>query len=244
VDAKVTRTAFLAATSHRALRFEFAVRFGGELVEIGGNSEGGRYMCLSAVRNATRPWNPRRARRKIRPKYMSWKICQLLIKLVCMESKIRIRLGEVELDYEGSEAFLKDNLQSLLKIVTDLSGSQQDEETNKGFAAGVHGGDHSGQRIQLSTNSIAAKLPSSTGPELATVAAVHLTLTKGQDTFSRKQLLAEMRTAAGYFKTSYGKNFSQSLRSLLKDGTLTESSTGNFSLAAKVREDMRGRLAE
>ena len=37
-----------------------------------------------------------------------------------MNSKIRIKLGPIEVEYEGSEAFLKEELPQLLTAVSDL----------------------------------------------------------------------------------------------------------------------------
>ena len=158
-----------------------------------------------------------------------------------MESKIRIKLGPIEVDYEGSEAFLKQELPSLIKTVTELSlsWSRVEDENDQGEGDKRKGG----KTLQLSTNSIAAKLPCSSGPDLILAAATHLTLVKGQDVFTRKQLLDEMKTASGYYKATYRDNLSSYLKTLLKADSLTESSPGRFSLGAKTRGDMRGRLA-
>jgi hypothetical protein len=156
-----------------------------------------------------------------------------------MESKIRIKLGPIEVDYEGSETFLKQELPNLLKTLTELSKS----------AAGLFdqlgsGGDEGEKKeIKLSTNSIAAKLSCSSGPDLLAAAATHLTFAKKQDVFSRQQLLKEMKTASGYYKSSYGANLSGYLKTLVKNQTLTEPSTGNYSLSAKKRKELGGRLA-
>lgn len=36
-------------------------------------------------------------------------------------AKIRLKVGSIELDYEGDPAFLKDGLESLLLTMTDLA---------------------------------------------------------------------------------------------------------------------------
>jgi hypothetical protein len=157
-----------------------------------------------------------------------------------MESKIRIKLGPIEVEYEGSETFLKQELPNLIKTLTELSKSA-------GSLVDQLGGiiDDTGQReMKLSTNSIAAKLSCSSGPDLAVAAAAHLTFVKKQDVFKRQQLLTEMKSASGYYKSSYGANLSGSLKTLVKNQTLTEPSTGNYSLSAKTRKDLGGRLAQ
>jgi hypothetical protein len=156
-----------------------------------------------------------------------------------MESKIRIKLGAIEVEYEGSEAFLKKELPDLMKSITELYKSvrtlvEQPEE---------QGGDFEQKRIKLSTKSIAAKLNCSSGRKLVIAAASHLTLTKNQDSFTRKQLLSEMQSASGYYKKTYADNLSNCLKGLLKDDTLTEPSGGNYSLSEQKRKEIGGLLA-
>lgn len=157
-----------------------------------------------------------------------------------MESKIKIKLGPIEVEYEGSEAFLKQELPDLIKTVTELYKSTNIKMDN----SDVEDEENIGQsvKLQLSTNSICAKLSCSSGPDLILAAAAHLTFVKQQEVFSRKQLLDEMKTASSYFKTSYRDNLSVNLKTLLKV-KLNEPSTGHFALTASARKELESRLA-
>lgn len=158
-----------------------------------------------------------------------------------MESKIRIKIGPIEVEYEGPETFLKQELPDLLKTITELSmstGGTMNNLDDKGEAEKTKLG-----KLQLSTTSIAAKLSCSSGPELILAAAAHLTLVRKLEVFSRKQLLDEMKTASGYYKTTYRDNLSTNLKTLLKD-KLNEPSSGQFSLSAKARKELEVRLAK
>lgn len=64
-----------------------------------------------------------------------------------MESKIRIKLGAIEIEYEGSENFLRKELPDLVKTVTELAKTSQ--ITGQVNPGGGLGGD-----LQLTTNSI------------------------------------------------------------------------------------------
>lgn len=156
-----------------------------------------------------------------------------------MESKIRIKLGSIEVEYEGSEAFLKKELPDLMKTVAELYKSvgapieQKDERDDDGRPKG----------IRLSTKSIAAKLNCSSGRDLVVAASAHLTLAKNHDSFTRKELLSEMQSAIGYYKKTYGDNLTNALNGLLKDGTLTELSGDNYSLSEPKRKELGGRFA-
>jgi hypothetical protein len=158
------------------------------------------------------------------------------------ESKIRIKLGHIEVEYEGSETFLKDELSNListlseLKLSTILSHDIDDVvSTNKEVR-------NKAERIELSTNSIAAKLGVKTGPELAVAAAAHLTFVKEMKVFSRSELMKEMRTATSYFKETFGKNLTYTLSTLIKT-KFNEPSNGKFALNADTEKELRDKLA-
>jgi phage host-nuclease inhibitor protein Gam len=159
-----------------------------------------------------------------------------------MESKIKIKLGPIEVEYEGSEAFLKKELPALIKTVTELSKTVEiNPNTEDGlsdknkFKAG---------KIQLSTTSIAAKLPCSKDYELVIAAAAHLTLAKGIETFSRKQLLDDMKSASGYYKASHRDNLSAYLTKLIKNDKLNEPTEGHYSLNANTRKELEAKFAK
>ena len=150
-----------------------------------------------------------------------------------MESKIRIKLGPIEVEYEGSESFLKHELPDLIKTVSALYKAANIPLDKPDPGAGS---------IQLSTNSIATKLHCKSGPDLAIAAAAHLTLAKNISVFSRKALLDEMKTATSFYKSSYANNLSKTLNALLKHD-LNEPSSGNFALTEKKKEEVRAKLA-
>jgi hypothetical protein len=165
-------------------------------------------------------------------------------------SKIRIKLGSIEVDYEGSESFLKEELPSLLAAVSDLyqrsSHSVQDEPSAPelgGLPIGDNGRSEERARIEMTTGSIAAKLNVKSGPDLILAAAARLCIVDDLAKFSRKQLIEQMRSATAYFKPTYVNNLSSSLNTLLKDGRLNEPSKDTFALTANCEKDLRNKLA-
>jgi hypothetical protein len=125
--------------------------------------------------------------------------------------------------------------------VTELSKSagvtleNLQSEDDKG--KGEHG------KLQLSTTSIATKLSCTSGPELVIAAATHLTLCKKNEVFSRKQLLDDMKTASGFYRSTYRDNLTKYLKTLLKD-KLNERSTGQYALSASARKELESNLAK
>jgi hypothetical protein len=150
-------------------------------------------------------------------------------------SKIRIKWGSMEVEYEGSETFLKDEVPGLLGKLAELDGGQPADTAAGGSAVNPRKAKTGSGQLQATTANIAAKLSVGSGPELIIAAAARLTFVLGQDTFSRQQLIDEMKTAAAYHKASYVSNLSKSLASLVKDHKLNEPTQGNFALTATTR---------
>ena len=156
-----------------------------------------------------------------------------------MNSKIRIKLGPIEVEYEGSEAFLKEELPQLLKAVSDLySKSNLVKEFNPDGGTPPPSG-----TLQGTTGTIAAKLAVKQGPDLILAAAARLSFVLGKSAFSRQEIIDEIKSANAYYKKSYLANLTQSLNNLMKDGKLLEPSTGTYSLSATTQADLKARLA-
>jgi len=167
-----------------------------------------------------------------------------------MSSKIKIKIGQIEIEYEGSEEFLKEELPSLLGAVTELykeTGLQLEsvqspqstlnQNTENGVPKTSSSGDFG------TTNSISAKLGAKTGAELAIAAAARLVLGLGQEQFTRKQLLQEMQNGTQYYKSSYGSNLTKTIKTLVGDQKLIERAKDTYALKADVVASLEARLA-
>lgn len=160
-----------------------------------------------------------------------------------MTSKIRIKLGAIEVEYEGSEDFLKQELPALLKAVSDLYKQAGVEAAAGGSGGASNPAQINKPNVQGTTGGIAAKLNCKTGPDLVVAAAARLTFVLGKDTFSRKELLAEMKTASAYYKATYSGNLSGYLNGLVKDGDLLEPAAQTYSLGATKKTDLSKQIA-
>lgn len=159
-------------------------------------------------------------------------------------SKIRIKMGDIEVEYEGTESFLRDELPELLTAVSKLyhdSASSVTEvrspETKS--KAGVK------NKLEGTTGTIAAKLACGVGvgKDLITAAAARLAFVLEKDSYTRAELLKEAKTATAYYKKSVLSNLTTTLEGLVKSGDFTEISAGTYSLSAPKREEVRKRLA-
>lgn len=159
-----------------------------------------------------------------------------------MTSKVRIKAGNVEVEFEGSEEYMKDELPSLVELLYSLSpnGSSTEEE---GDTEGVEAPtDKSKQKIQMTTNTIASKLGVKSGNDLVLAASAHLTFVKGADTFSRSNILAEMKLASNYYKANMRGNLSSSLKTLINQNKLLETAKDTYALEAKTKDQLGSQL--
>jgi len=159
-----------------------------------------------------------------------------------MTSRIRIRMGPIEIECEGTEDFLKEEFPKLLEKV---SGFYESSGLHIPSEESIPGADDSTSKpgaVPLSTGAIAAKINGSSGPDLIIAASAHLTFVKEMRTFSRKQIHSEMKTAAAYYKKSYSNNLSRYLQRLVADDELIESANDQYALSAPTRSRLEKQL--
>jgi hypothetical protein len=164
-----------------------------------------------------------------------------------MASRIRIKMGALEVEYEGEEDYLRDGLLDFLKSLTGIvensefpvSGGEGDEDngTSKPVAA------QTADTPRLAPASIAAKLQSKSGPDLIIAAAAHLKFVQGLDRFSRVQIRDTMKAASGYYKKSMNNNLSSSLRRLVKNKKLNDLGNDSYSLSKSTENELRAKIA-
>ena len=161
-------------------------------------------------------------------------------------TKIRIRAGATEIDYEGPEDFFKAELPSLLDAVSKLHqevGTHAPLDDNKPDSDSVKSAAASPTSSIGTTTSIATKLRCKTGTDLVLAAAARLTFGEAQSQFSRQTLLEEMQSAPAYYSENYRKGLSKSLLTLQKNSKINEVSTNNYALTAKASAELESKLA-
>ena len=157
-----------------------------------------------------------------------------------MASRIRIRVADVEVEFEGSEEFIRDQIPQLLEYVTKKEihyNRSISIERNEGTRTSMPG-----ELEDISINSLAQKVNSESGSDLVVAAAAYLTFSKKKDEFDRKQILQTMKDASHYYKKNYGKNLSRYIRTAVKNGRLLEKASGRYSLSATARQELEGIL--
>lgn len=162
------------------------------------------------------------------------------------EAKIRLKIGAIEIDYEGRASFLKDDLINLLgKVVAFYADHKSAIPTSEPIEQ-VQAAKPRGVPIDLdqSTNTIAARLGGTSGSDLVIAAAAYLTFVKKQDTFTRAEVLAEMKAVTTYYTKFMSTNFSKMLSSLVKVKRLNQVASGSYALSAAERTAVEAKLAQ
>jgi hypothetical protein len=134
-------------------------------------------------------------------------------------AKFRLKIGEVEVEYEGEAAFLQDGL---INLVNDVAGklSERAAALPPPKPANPPTPGTPETHHNLSTDTIASKLSAKTGGDLVIAAAAHLALVKGQARFTRKEIMAEIKQAQTHYKASHGGNLGANIKILVKSNRL------------------------
>ncbi len=160
-----------------------------------------------------------------------------------MAIKFNIKVGNVEVEYEGPEAFLNKKLPELIDHIAKIKGTDfGDGSVVATKSAGISEHKTSHAKITGTINTVASKLECSTGKDLLLAAAAQLTFVSGKATFSRRDLHEEMKKAKSYYKKTFFGNLTASLNRLLRSGQLVESATDTYALEASSANVLRERL--
>lgn len=150
-------------------------------------------------------------------------------------TKLVLKCGDIEIEYEGAEEFLIKELPKLLTTVTALRAPRAAPPADtKAVNPPPPGGGES-------VSTIAQKLSVKSAPDLIIASALSLSR-GGTTTFSKKQLRDGIRTATGFFKASYINNFDNSVLRLVKAGRLHHSGGTNYSLPDTEKSALEARL--
>ncbi len=153
-----------------------------------------------------------------------------------MESKVHIRVDQIEIDCEGSEEFVRVELPKILDAIGKFSqiaesnNRRGDDREVTPKKATVHA---------ATTATVATKLGAKTGADVVMAAAAKLSLIDNREDFSRDGLLAEMKNAKGFYKKTYSNNLSSYLSTLVKQNKLHEVSSDCYSIPESVAGEMR-----
>lgn len=97
--------------------------------------------------------------------------------------------------------------------------------------------------ISASTDTIANLIGARSGPDLILAAAAHLHFSQNKQTFTRQDIVQEMRSAPGHFKETFVNNLSKYLVGLTKVDRLRLVGAHTYALSNKERQGLEAKLA-
>lgn len=152
-----------------------------------------------------------------------------------MESRLRIKIGPMEIEYEGPTDFLKSDLLNMARELIPMCETAQNvwiDDAEDEVAQPDPMPSEISPTLNYSVNTIAGKLNAQSGRDLALAAAAFLTFVNGKESFTRQELLKSMQQATAYYKQTMGSNLSKTITRMIKGDDLLESAKGMYSLAA------------
>lgn len=152
-------------------------------------------------------------------------------------SMIRVTVGAVSIECQGSEPFVKAQVTELIDRLIDSNMSLAEyASVNDRLSP------ESTSSIDLSMNSICSKLKVKTGPALVLASCAFLSLVENKGTFARREIIQAMRSANNYFTPTYVSNLSSYLKSL--SNKLLENAKGHYALKADALQELRKALED
>ncbi|MBA9061691.1 hypothetical protein GGQ91_001068 [Methylobacterium fujisawaense] len=137
-----------------------------------------------------------------------------------MPTKLKIKVGHIEFEYEGDAVYDNEAVKDLFSHIESFavavpSGNFDALPTQKDLENGDEGaGDQSGIS-NLSVQTVAARLGGKSAKDVVLAAAGHLQICQGMKSFSRKELLLSMQNAHGYYNQTMSGNLSAVLKRLV-----------------------------
>lgn len=154
-------------------------------------------------------------------------------------SKIRIKIGTMELEYEGDSAFLEGGIETLLETMGELARKVPPQEIEREPAVITSIAPKpetelppTSSNVSFTTSTLAAYTDAKTGPDLALCAMATLQLSKGETACTSAMILAEMKTATGYWKSTMSGNNAASLKGMARSKKINEVANGKYALSS------------
>lgn len=157
-----------------------------------------------------------------------------------MESWIRLKAGEAEVEFRGSEGFVREALPGLVGFIKEISSSEglsDDDERKTPLPS-----DSNRQIPVMTVNTVAARLNTKQMKDLVMAACAYLTVIRGKERSERQEILDGMKSAQNYYRVGHRKSLTQLLESLVKDGKLLETEKGTYAVDARAKSDLEAKL--
>ena len=162
-----------------------------------------------------------------------------------MATRLRIKMGQIEFEYEGEAGFSSDEIKDLVTHFETLVRDQSAEDAEQTADAASHiVQELPAEGTDTHPNSVASHLGVKSGPELVIAAFAYLQIHKGQKTVSRADILPTMQSATAYYNKNMGSNLTASLKNLVKAKKINQVTEKDYSLTNGERTRVEAAIAQ
>ena len=156
-----------------------------------------------------------------------------------MSSEIKVKLGALEIEFKGSEAFIKKDLLDFLTSISSLA-------LNKSAAEKFSDPSPDPKTLQatiLSTSTLAGILEVKSGSDLILAACAKLEFTDKKVSYKQSEILHEMKSATSYYNVNHRSNLSANLKALVKATKLNKTTDNSYALNANFKNELKKKLS-
>jgi hypothetical protein len=154
-----------------------------------------------------------------------------------MTNKVRLRLGDAEVEVMSEEEDISATVQQAMDALTELRGKQP-RPIERDFAAS---NDAEPSDIGVSINTAVARLGGGSCRNIMMAAAGLLVASRPQGRFTKNEWEV-LAATSNQWKAQYSKEKAKVIKRLITSGDVIENSRDMFSLAAKAQKEIEGKL--
>lgn len=164
------------------------------------------------------------------------------------EVKIQVKVGQLEVGYEGKTSFLENNLLGFVKETIILYGNHinllalDPDSYSRKTPKETPPTTNKDKKFDLSMTTVASRLEVKSGPDLILAACMYLTFVEGKEKFSKDEIHEKMKGASGFYNAGKVSHIKRDLRKLMDKKFINEASDDRYELHAENRDALETRL--
>ncbi|MEL7683770.1 hypothetical protein AAG594_05475 [Citromicrobium bathyomarinum] len=159
--------------------------------------------------------------------------------------RVKIKVGSVEVEFEGEGEFARsgalDILKEVIRLAPDASWPVFERDRRAGTLGVV---DAATPNRDLTIATIAAHFDPKGTQDLIQCALAKLQIVDGANQATKDEIWECIKGATGYFKSSMNRNFPRDLGRMVKSKKVNEVASGTYSLTALTRKELEAMVAD
>lgn len=159
-----------------------------------------------------------------------------------MTTKIKIKMGKIEFDYEGDAAFTQDDIKELFTHLEGLSPSASESDDTPGVTLSSKASTNGVKKLHTTT--IASRIGGKGAQNLVLAAAAHLQIVDSKESFSRQELLNDMKAATTHYKSTMSNNLTGTIATMIAQQSLNQLGTDSYSLSDTKLKELESLIAQ